>query len=120
MHLAATCIWMAAKLTNSKSIQLTAYIYELNKTVPAINPAIILKTEIEIIHLSSGLLYVSNLYKSCTIGDELRLSFEYIINSKDSTLYARTDIPQWITVMKENIPSPQYQDKNITIAELLA
>jgi serine/threonine protein kinase len=120
MHLAATCIWMAAKLTTSKLIALDVYTRELNKMVPTIKSDTILQTEIEIIHLSSGLLYVSNLYRSCTIGDELKLSFEYVINSKDSTLYAITDVPQWIIVMKNNTPSPKYQNKNITIVEFLA
>lgn len=120
MSLSAACLWISAKLTNEKSIPLDIYVPELNKMVPSITSETILQNEIEIIHLSSGILDVSNLYSICTNGDELRLSFTSIVLDRDPTLYARTDIPAWSQLMKTYITEPIYPNKNITIDELIA
>jgi len=119
MALAATCLWIASKLTDDKLYPLTIYIPQLNKLVPNIKSDDILKHEIEIIHLLSGILNVSSLYRACSNGDELRLSFSYVILDKDSTLYARVDIPRWIKIMKDMIPTPTYTNKDITITQLM-
>lgn len=119
MSLAATCIWVAAKLTDSKMIPLDIYIPELVKMVPGITANHILQIEIEIIHLLNGILHISALYRSCTSANELILSFQHIILSKDPTIYARTDVPAWIEAMKELNQQPTNFDKNITIAQLV-
>lgn len=119
MSLSATCLWMAAKLTNEKLIPINKYTEELIKMVPGITSDSILKDEIEIVHLSSGILNVSNLYASCANGDELKLSFNLIILDRDSTLYSLVDIEKWVEMMKNTIQTPIYKDKNITIAELI-
>lgn len=120
MGLAATCLWVAAKLTDSPMIPLNIYVPELLRMVPGITAAMILNDEIEIIHLLSGVLNVSQLYSASKTGDELKLSLNHIILSRDSTLYARTDILRWILTMEQYITVPVYKDKNITITELLA
>lgn len=118
LGLAATSLWMASKLVGNRIIPLDTYIAQLIKMVPTLTPKLILATEIEIIHLLSGILNVSSLYVACTTGDELKLSYSEIILSKDSTLYARTDIPAWVILMKQYIPNPEYKDKNILIKDL--
>lgn len=120
MSLAATCLWIAAKLTNSIQIPLNIYVPELTKMVPDITPKMILNDEIEITHSLSGILNVSNLYVACSTGDELIFTFTHIILNHDSTMYARTDISGWIQTMKGFILNPIYKDKNITITELLS
>lgn len=120
MNLAATCLWMATKLTNAPNIKLSDYVANLVKMVPGIDPKHILKMEIHIIHLLKGDLNVSQLYTACRTGDELRLSYENIILNKDSTLYARTDIPAWINVMQQYITTPTYPKKEITVTELMS
>lgn len=120
MSLSATCLWIASKLTNSLLIPLDVYIPELAKMVPNINSDMILNNEIEIIHSLSGILNVSPLYFASSNGDELIMSFTHIILDKDSTLYARSNVPGWIQVMKGFIPNPIYKDKNINIAQLLS
>ena len=120
MTLAATCLWVASKLTDDPLIPLTIYTPSLNKMVPNIISANILNTETEIIHLLGGILDVSNLYRSCTNNEELRLSLSNIILSRDSTLYARTDVPAWVAIMKTMITEPVNTDKDITIAVLLS
>lgn len=120
MSLAATCIWVAAKLTNSVDIPVDILIIDINKMVPTITPKSILQNEIEIIHLLSGILDISQLYRACKTGDELIFSFQHILISKDSNLYARTNIPAWIDVMKKYITETKYVNKNITITELLS
>lgn len=120
MSLAATCLWLAAKLTNSISIPLDVYVPQLTKMVPNITSDMILNDEIEIVSSLSGILNVSNLYFACSNADELIFTFTHVILDRDSTLYARTDIPGWIQTMKGFIPNPIHKDKNITITELLS
>lgn len=120
ISLAATCLWVAAKLTDAPLFPLNVYVPEIQKLVPELTAQMILQDEIELIHLLSGVLNVSNLYFSSTTGDELKLSYSNIIIARDSTLYARTDIPVWIATMKQLIPTPAYPNKNITIKDLIA
>lgn len=120
MSLAAACLWVAAKLTNAKSLPLDIYVPELVKMVPGITVEGILQDEVEIVHLLSGILNVSALYAASANGDELKLSFSHIILDRDSTLYARTDIPKWSQIMKTLAPNPTYTDKAITITQLMA
>lgn len=119
MHLAATSLWVASKLTDSKSIPISVYVHELVKMVPGISGTKILDTEIEIIHLLSGVLNVSNLYRICETGDELNLTLQHVILDRDSTLYARTDTNAWLQVMKDLVPNPQMPQKDITINQLI-
>jgi serine/threonine protein kinase len=120
MTLAASSLWVASKLTNSKLIPLDIYVPQLTKMVPDISAENILNTEIEMLYLSSGILNVSSLYRACSTGDELKLCFGNIILDKDSTLYARVDIPGWTQIMKHMITTPVYNNKDITISELMA
>ena len=119
MTLAATCLWVAAKLTNDKLISLDVYVPKIIETIENITINNILETEINIIHFLNGILHVSNLYKLCSNGDELQLSFEHIIMSKDSTLYARTDVPEWIRSIKSLVGLPRIPHKNISICDFL-
>ena len=119
MTLAATCLWVAAKLTNDKLISLDVYVPKIIETIENITINNILETEINIIHFLNGILHVSNLYKLCSNGDELKLSFEHIIMSKDSTLYARTDVPEWIRSIKSLVGLPRIPHKNISICDFL-
>lgn len=119
MILAATALWVASKLTDVKLIPLNVYVPELTKMVPGINSAKILDTEIEIIHSLSGILYVSDLYRTCENGDQLTLSLQHVILDKDTSLYARTDTAAWLHVMKNMIPNPQMSHKNITINQVI-
>ncbi|CAH6420222.1 Protein kinase [uncultured virus] len=119
MTLAAACLWVAAKLTSSKSIPLNVYVPEINKIVPNITTNGILDTEIEIIHLQNGILHISKLYRECTTANELIHSFQYVILDRDSTLYARVDVTGWIDEMKKLPIVSEQQNKNITVAELL-
>lgn len=118
--LAATCLWIAAKLINPIIIPIKTYVSKVIELAPHITGKMILETEIELIHLLSGILYVSNLYSKCTNGDQLRLSYDNIIIARDSTLYARTDVPAWINVMNQLITTPTYPTKEIMIKELVA
>ena len=120
MTLAATCLWVAAKLTDSKLIPLDAYIPLVTAMVKDITSSGILSTEMEIVHLLSGILHISKLYRSCSSAEELRLSLFNVILSRDTSTYAQVDIPAWINVMKnytENIPP---HNKDITITDLLS
>lgn len=119
-NLAAACLWVAAKLTDSQTIPLNLYVQEMVKMAPNVTATKILKTEVTIIHLLSGVLHVSKLYTECINGDELKFSYNHIIIAKDPTLYARVDVPAWIAAMKQYIPNPTYQDKNITIVQLIS
>lgn len=119
MSLAATCVFMASKLTSSAPISLKDYTTQIANTVTGITPEMILADEINVIHLLSGVLNVSKLYNACSNGDELKLTFIHVILSRDSTLYAMTDIPAWVNVMKQNIITPIYPDRNITIQQLI-
>jgi len=124
MSLASTCLWMAAKLTESKLVPLDVYIPLINGIVPDITSKSILETEVEIIHLLNGILHISKLYRECKTSNELILSFQYIILDQDSTLYARTDIDAWLIAMKtimsgQNSPNTD-TNKDITISQLLA
>ncbi len=120
MTLAATCLWMASKLTNSRQILLSKYITDITQMVPGITVDMILGHEISVIYYSSGILNVSQLYQFCENGDELKLSYNEIIINRDSTLYARVDIPNWIITMKRYIPQNSDLTKNITINQLLS
>lgn len=117
MSLAATCLWVAAKLTDSKMVPLDVYIPSVTAIVKDITASEILKIEIEIIYLLNGILHVSKLYRSCTTAEELRLSLHHVILSRDTNTYAQTDIPAWLEVMKNY--TADNTSKNITIAELL-
>ena len=119
MILAATCLWVATKLINDKIISLNIYVNYISETIHNIIPNNILNTEITIIHVLSGILNVSNLYKLCNNGDQLKLSFEHIIMSKDSTLYARTNVTEWIKELEIHIKIPKILTKNITIINFL-
>jgi hypothetical protein len=119
MILAATALWVASKLTNNKLIPLNVYVPELIKMVPGINSNKILATEIEIIHLLSGILDVSDLYRTCENGDHLTLSLQHVILDKDTSLYARTDTAAWLNVMKNMIPNPQMSNKDITVNQVI-
>jgi len=119
MTLAATCLWLAAKLTDGPEIALSSYVSELAKQIK-ITDDMILQEEIFIIHILSGVLNVSSIYSCCDNGNELRFSFDEIIMSRDSTLYARVDIEKWPAVMKQYITNITFPNKNITIGELLS
>ena len=118
MTLAASCLWISSKLTDSKFIPLNIYIPQITETVKDITSEKILTTEVEIVHLLNGILHISNLYRSCSSSEELQLSIYYVILSRDPTTYARTDIPAWIDTMKLHLTS-DHTDKNITISKLL-
>ena len=122
MILAATCLWDAAKIVD-QTVPLPSYMTELIKIAPIITvdkADKILDTEIEIIHLLSGILNVSTLYSACSTGDELKFNLYDIILNKDSTIYARLDVPTWVRLMRQHIPIHKYRDKNITITELFS
>lgn len=119
LSLGATSLWLAAKLTNSILFPLDIFIPFINNKVPQITSEHILNNELEIIHLLSGILDISKIYRECTTVDELILSFDNILISKDSTLYARVDVPEWIATMKDLIKEPQYNDKNVTITNFI-
>lgn len=119
MTLAATCLWVAAKLTDSKLIPLDVFVPSLTTVVKDITSTEILKIEIEIIHLLNGIFNISKLYHSCTTAEQLRLSLHHVILSRDTNTYAQTDIPAWLEVMKHYTKDVPNTDKNITISELL-
>ena len=119
MTLAATCLWVASKLTTSLIIPLDVYVPGINKIVSSVTNNGILDTEIEIIHLQNGIIHVSKLYRECTTVNELIHSFQHVILDQDSTLYARVDIPNWIKTIQTLPIISEQPDKNITISELL-
>lgn len=121
MAFAATCLWISAKLTRDKIIPLQDFINEITKMVPLITPNDILENEIEIIHIFNGILNVSHLYQSCIDKEELHLSLRSIILDKDSTLYSKTNVSEWILMMKTIIPNQEsiVKNKQITISELV-
>jgi serine/threonine protein kinase len=120
--LAATCLWMAAKLLND-GIRLDEYVVAVAKMVPDLSADLsadkILETEIEIIHTLEGVLNVSQIYRTCSDGYELELSFQNIIISKDSTLYSRVDLIGWSKIMKESKPNKSLPTKDIKISSLI-
>lgn len=120
MTLSATCLWMASKLTNETLIPLNIYVPKLVEMIEGITANNILQIEINIIYLLSGVLHVSELYKSCRNGDELKLTFDHVIMSRDSTLYARTDIPEWVKLMRSIVTIPRSLSKNIEIIDFLS
>lgn len=119
MGLAATCLWVAAKLTNSTQISLDVYVEALAEMLK-ITSDMILTHEISIVHFLSGVLNVSNPYVICENGDELRFTFEHILINHDSTIYARLDVIKWSQIMKEHIPSPSHNSKSIIISEFFS
>jgi len=119
LQLAATCLWMASKLTDVKLINLSLYVPMLHNMAPAITNNDILSTEIEIIHILGGILQVSNLYSQAKSNEELKFSFEMIIINKDSTIYARTDTPLWYIAVRNSLQDYKPSAKDITIAELV-
>lgn len=113
---AASCLWCSSKLTGDYDMDISEYCEELCKITP-ITVANILQQEISIVHYLNGILQVNELYNSCKNLNELRLSFDNIIMSTDSTLYARVDIPSWIKLIRTDEDSKQ--DKNILIEEFI-
>lgn len=124
MCLAATCIWMAAKLTNTTEILVHDYIIQLNNSpgVPKYNirEEQILETEIEVVHVLNGILYLSPLYDICSNGDELGFCLREVILSRNLTMYSSVlqDLPNFISLLKSNITVISLPSKNITIAQL--
>jgi cyclin-dependent kinase len=119
MSLAATCLWMAAKLTNDIFIPLLQYVNEITKSFKDITTNSILQDEIMIVHTLEGVLNVSQLYRICDNGDELDLSLRYIILARDSTLYARAKISEWSVNMKNFIQEIRIPTKDIKILTLI-
>jgi serine/threonine protein kinase len=119
MVLAATCLWMAAKLTESQDIPLSTYTGTINKMVSNINSRMILDMELEIIQILNGILNISHIYRGCKTADEVNLSFANIIMARDSTTYTRIEMSKWKETMQSMITTPTHRDRNIPIAELL-
>jgi hypothetical protein len=117
IHVVATCLWMAGKITEYYFYQLKPYIEKLSVLVQNMSESLLLKCEMEIISHLSGILYISKFYKMSTNAHDLKTNFDNIIMSRDSTLYARVDINKWTIVLAENRkPSA---NKNITIKNFL-
>ena len=117
IHIVATCIWMAAKITEFEYLKLSIYVSKLSSIVNNMEEKIILESETEIVSHLSGILYIAKLYKKCNSVHHLRLTFDNIIMSKDSTLYGRVDIDKWVDVMNEQNKLPG--SKNLSIKKFL-
>jgi len=118
IHVVASCIWMSAKITEYQYMKLPIYIEKLTPLVKNIIDTIILQCEMEIISHLSGILYLSKLYKQARNTTDLKLSFDSIIMSQDSTLYARVDTERWENILKQNNNNPP--NKNISIKDFLS
>lgn len=105
MVLATTCLWLAYKLITDDGYDIELYIKQLLGNTPnaVITAPLLLSMEIAIISILSGILNVSALYSACKTVADLQLSYTYIIVAKDSTLYAKTDIPEWIKTIEPEI-----------------
>lgn len=114
---ATTCLFMASKLLDN-ILLLDSYVLDVNKLAPNVTQESIIQIERDIVQHLQGILYVSNLYKACKTGDELRTSFADIVLAKDSSVYARLDIPQWTKNMKEANLTEEYPSKNILVSDL--
>jgi len=117
MSIAAACLWMADKLIReTRAILLQKYTPFIRKAVATITDKAIRDCELEIIHVLHGILSVNKLYRVCHNLEHLRICFDEIIMSKDSTLYAQVDI-----VAMENLLAKYPSDVAlpITITQLL-
>ena len=146
MALAATCLWLAAKLCQVPSIEfpgklcqvsgieftaklchvphiaLSKYIPVLNTVGANITPEQIIQLELEVIGLLDGILNISAIYRCCQTVDEIKLSFANLIMARDFTTYARTDPQTWKETMATMISTPASSSipiKTCTIAELV-
>lgn len=122
MMLTATCLWMASKiLTPDAYLKVQDFGTRTKDMVSEITATKVLEIETEIVAVLTGILNVNELYRSCANGAELKYSFDHIIMDTDATLYARTDIPAWIQVIRAVIDAEQAQrPKTISCAELMS
>ena len=112
MSLGACCVFMASKLLGENPI-VSEFVKKLNELVPGITQEILLEKELEIIEINSGVLLISKLYKVCNNADELRISFDEIVMSKNVKLYSNLDTEEWSKIIKTDCENP----KNLKLKE---
>ena len=116
---ATTALWMAPKilLRSGGSIR---YILQETKKIAntTFTPAELLAMEIKIVRLLKGMLYVMRLYHACKNVYQLRMSLRSIVLDRDSTVYARVDIPAWIALLDQQ-PESAVPGKKIGINKII-
>lgn len=117
MILAATCVWMSAKLASYNTIPVAYFVSKINQTVPGISERNILTTELEVIAILDGVLYDLQLYQAADNMDQLIQIYTLVVMSPDSQLYANVDIPAFIQQLRRIIPNPVTQHKNARIGD---
>lgn len=118
--IASTCLFMTNKLLNFKhNIKIKDYIDFIN--LPnnhgdniTIND--ILNAEIEIITVSKGILYDSQIYKKSSNVNQLQQTLFDVILNQDQTIYGKLDIEKWNDILDNSIHNVNFT-KNITIDE---
>lgn len=118
MYVAATCLYISSKFFET-TISLCDFVSNISNDIPSINNNDVINYELKIVKLLNGVLNVSLYYKSCDNIDQLMLTFDNIIMSRDSTLYCKTDIIKWINIMELYIGTPFVNNKKITIDKFL-
>lgn len=114
MALGTTCLLMAGKMFGEK-LSVTDELKIVNILVSGINEEMITNKELEVIDLLGGILNVSELYKNCNNSEEVKTTFREIVMNKDSTLYAKINVEEWMRMMSvENSSS----SKEIKIRDL--
>jgi serine/threonine protein kinase len=111
ISLAATCLWVAAKLIRTRHYKISDYIRYINPPIPTLKVQTfltnndILQSEINIVNRLDGRLQISELYRSCRNSNELAISLKYVIGygmpDHDPTLYSRTKVLDWITYIRD-------------------
>jgi serine/threonine protein kinase len=119
MVLLVTCLLMAIKLYSDELTELDDLLPRVRKEVPEVTGEKVLKCETELIHLLTGILNVNSIYWACSNGDELAFCFREILLSKDSTLYARVDVPQLKIMLGQMFADPKHPSRVMKIKDLL-
>jgi hypothetical protein len=116
--IATVALYLSSKFWTSE-VTFNTILEIVNIEAPDITLDNCISTEINIIRLLDGNLYSSHLYNKCLHVEHLILSFNKIIMDRDSTLYFKVDIDQWIISMSEHIDNPS-NNKNIAICDFFS
>lgn len=118
--LAATCLWMALKLTGKDIDNLIFTLKFKDEYESFLTASELLSTELEIVNHLHGILYVNRLYHACSNKYELMITFSKIILNLDTTIYSKinNDPSSWISQLKSDPDNSNSDDKNIKIKDL--